>query len=66
MEISDGLLVDTMAEMIPASWNGVESVATGIGTTTPVDADELKTPGFGALFAICVLAAVIFAFRRDE
>ena len=62
MELSDGLLVDTMAELIPASWNGVESAATETGTTTPVDADEPKTPGFGALFAICVLAAVIFAF----
>ena len=63
MELSDGLLVDTMAELIPASWNGVESAATETGTTTPVDADEPKTPGFGALFAICVLAAVIFVFR---
>ncbi len=66
MEMSDGLLVDTMAELIPASWDGVESVATETGTTTPVDADEPKTPGFGALFAICVLAAVIFAFRMGK
>jgi len=63
MEISDGLLVDTMAEVIPASWDGVESVV----ARTPVQADatERKTPGFGALFAIGVLAAAYLAFRRE-
>ena len=58
MEISDGLLVDTMAEVIPASWDGVESVV-------PRTATESETPGFGAIFAIGVLAAAIFAFRRE-
>jgi len=58
MEISDGLLVDTMAEVIPASWAGVESVV-------PRTATESETPGFGAIFAIGVLAAAIFAFRRE-
>ncbi len=57
MEISDGLLVDTMAEVIPASWNGVESVVS--------ETREYKTPGFGALFAICLLAAAYLVFRRQ-
>ncbi|MEA1907057.1 MAG: cohesin domain-containing protein [Euryarchaeota archaeon] len=65
MELSDGLLVDTMAKEISVSWNGVESAATETGTTTPVDATE-ETPGFGALLTICVLAAVIFAFRSKK
>ena len=66
MELSDGLLVNTMAEMIPASWNGVESAATETGTTTPVDATGCETPGFVALLAISAFAAVIFAFRREK
>jgi hypothetical protein len=57
MEISDGLLVDTMAEVIPASWNGVESAVSATR--------EYKTPGFGALFAICLLAAAYLVFRRQ-
>lgn len=75
MEISDGLLVNTMAELIPASWDGVEShvgSATTSGTEdVPADtsgseeSEEPKTPGFGALFAIGILATVIFfAFRK--
>ncbi len=70
MEISDGLLVDNMAEVIPASWDGVESVVpktateTKTKTSVPVDATECKTPGFGGIFAIGVLAAAIFAFGR--
>ncbi|MEA1907385.1 MAG: PGF-CTERM sorting domain-containing protein, partial [Euryarchaeota archaeon] len=59
-------LVDTMAEVIPASWNGVESGATKTGATALVDATECKTPGFGALFAICVLVAVVFVFRMGK
>jgi len=66
MELSNGLLVDTMADEISASWNGVESAATETGATTPVDDAECNTPGFGALFATCALAAVIFAFRREK
>ena len=69
MEISDGLLVDTMAEAIPVSWDGVESVVTGTTTETktsiPADATEYKTPGFGALFAIGLLAAAYLVFRRE-
>jgi len=67
MEISDGLLVNNMAEVIPASWDGVESVVpeTATKTSIPADATERKTPGFGALFAIGVLAVAIFAFRRE-
>ncbi|MEA1906449.1 MAG: cohesin domain-containing protein [Euryarchaeota archaeon] len=74
MELSDGLLVNTMAELIPASWDGVEihvSSATTSGTEDiPADtsgseeSEELKTPGFGALFAIGILATAIFAFRK--
>ncbi len=79
MEISDGLLVNTMAELIPASWDGVESHVSSATTTTPTTSgtedihadtsgsEEPKTPGFGALFAIGILATVIFfAFRRGE
>ena len=73
MEIADGLLVDTMAEMIPASWDGVESVvpttatktATKTGTSIPADVTDLETPGFGAIFAIGVLAAAYLVYRRD-
>ncbi len=65
MEISDGLLVDTMAEVIPASWNGVESVATKTKKSIPADATESETPGFGAIFAIGVLAAAYLVFRRE-
>jgi len=65
MEISDGLLVDTMAEAIPASWNGVESVATKTKKSIPADATESETPGFGAIFAIGVLAAAYLVFRRE-
>ncbi len=68
MEISGGLLVDTMAEVIPASWNGVESVVTRTVTKTetsiPAEATEYKTPGFGALFVLCLLVAVYLVFRR--
>ncbi len=74
MEISDGLLVDTMAEVIPASWDGVESVVTKTATKTatktiasiPADATESKTPGFGALFSMSLLAAAYLVFRRGE
>ena len=76
MEISDGLLVDTMAEVIPASWDGVESGvpetktsipadATETKTSIPADATERKTSGFGAIFVIGVLAAAYLAFRRE-
>jgi len=70
MELSDGLLVDTMAEVIPASWDGVESVVPEAATNTrtrtsiPADTTESRSSGFGAVFAIGVLAAAIFAFRR--
>ena len=69
MEISDGLLVNNMAEVIPASWNGVESVVSETATKTetliPADATESKSPGFGAIFAIGVLAAAYLVFRRE-
>jgi hypothetical protein len=71
MEISDGILVNTMAEIIPASWNGVESVVpktttkTNTQTSVPADATERKTPGFGALFAISMLAAAYLMFRKE-
>ena len=58
MEISDGLLVNNMAEVIPANWDGVESVVSRTAT-------ESETPGFGAISAIGLLAAAIFAFRRE-
>ena len=72
MEISEGLLVNTMADVIPASWDGVESVVTKTTTkpktSIPADTTENKTPeptpGFGALFSIVVLAAVYLAFRK--
>ena len=64
IEISGGLLVDTMAEEIPASWDGVESVVSKTETSIPADATESETPGFGAISAIGLLAAAIFAFRR--
>lgn len=70
MEISDGLLVDTMADAIPTSWDGVESVitktVTGPKTSIQADTTENETSGFGALFSIGVLAAVYLAFRKNE
>ncbi len=71
MEISNGLLVSNMAEVIPARWDGVESVKTASGTQTTAPTDvaehetELKTPGLGALFVVGVLAAIYLARRRD-
>ena len=75
MEISHGLLVNNRAETIPASWDGVESgvtaTASGTQTTAPTDVaeheteTELKTPGFGALFVVGVLAAIYLARKRD-
>ncbi|NMG82668.1 MAG: hypothetical protein GIS02_00475 [Methanosarcinales archaeon] len=69
IEISDGLLVNNMAEMIPASWNGVESVVpatkTNTRTSVPADATERKTPGFGAVFAMGMLAAAYLMFRKE-
>ena len=69
MEISDGLLVNNMAEVIPASWDGVESVvpktATKTKTSIPADATEFETPGFGAISAIGLLAAAYLVFRRE-
>ena len=74
MELSNGLLVSNMAEAIPASWDGVESevteTASGTQTTAPTDVaeheteTELKTPGFGALFVVGVLAAIYLVRRR--
>jgi hypothetical protein len=68
MEISGGLLVDTMAEVIPASWNGVESAvsktAAKTETSIPADATESETPGFEAISAIGLLAAAYLVFRR--
>ena len=70
MEISDGLLVDTMAEVIPASWNGLESgvskTAAKTATSIPADATEFETPGFGSISTIGLLAAVYLVFRRGE
>ena len=69
MKLSDGLLVDNMAEVMPASWDGVESVVpkttTKTRTSIPAGATESETPGFGAVFSICVLAAAYFTFRRE-
>ena len=69
MELSDGLLVDTMAEVIPASWNGVETVvpktATRTNTPVPSDATEHETSGFGAVFAMGLLAAAYLLFMRE-
>ncbi len=64
-EISDGLLFDTMAEEIPASWNGAKSVVSKTGTSIPTDATESETPGFGAISAIGLLAAAYLVFRRE-
>ena len=69
MEISDGLLVNSMAEVVPASWDGVESVVpaakTDTRTSLPADTAERKTPGFGAVLSICVLAAAYLMFRKE-
>ncbi|RZN36765.1 MAG: hypothetical protein EF813_06300 [Methanosarcinales archaeon] len=78
MEVSDGLLVSSMADAMPASWDGVESeviavteTASGAQTLAPTDVaeheteTELETPGFGALFVVGILAAIYFARRRD-
>jgi len=55
--------------VIPASWDGVESVVpettTRTETSVPADTTEYKTPGFGAVFAIGTLAAAYLVFRRE-
>jgi hypothetical protein len=73
MEISDGLLVNNMAEAMSASWDGVEIIVPETATRTasetetsiPADVTESKSSGFGAVFAIGVLAAAYLMFRRD-
>ncbi|MHC1574964.1 MAG: cohesin domain-containing protein [Candidatus Methanogasteraceae archaeon] len=65
MELSGGLLVDTMAEVISASWNDAESAVSKTETSIPADATESETPGFVAISTIGLLAAAIFAFRRE-
>jgi len=64
IDISDGLLVNNMAQVIPANWNGVRDAAPG----TPVSTDgaEPKTPGPGPLFLISVIAAAFLASGKKE
>ncbi len=64
IDVSDGLLVNTMAQEIPANWNGVLSAA----PDTPVSTgeDDHKTPGPGALFLISVISAAFLVFRKNE
>lgn len=64
IDISDGLLVNTMAQVIPANWNGVRGAAPG----TPVSTDEAehKTPGPGSLYLVSVIAAAFLVLRKKE
>ena len=64
IDMSDGLLVNNMAQVIPANWNGVQGAAPG----TPVSTDEAehKTPGPGPLFLVSVIAAAFLASRKKE
>ena len=64
VDISDGLLVNTMAQEIPANWNGVLSAAPN--TPIPTGEAEHKTPGPGALFLISVIAAAFLVFRKKD
>ena len=65
MDISDGLLVDIMADLIPASWNGVEIGVSRTKKSIPADASGSETPGFGVISAIGVLVAAYLVFRRE-
>ncbi len=64
IDISDGLLVNNMAQVIPANWNGVQSATPG--TPVPTDEAEHKTPGPGAMFLISVIAAAFLVFRKQK
>jgi len=64
IDISDGLLANTMAQVIPANWNGVRGPAPG----TPVSTDEAehKIPGPEPLFLISVIAAAFLVLRKKK
>jgi len=62
IDVSDGLLVNTNAQVIPANWNGVRSAVPGKPVST--DEAEHKTPGPGPLFLISVIAAAFLVFRK--
>ena len=64
IDISDGLLVNNMAQVIPANWNGVQDAVPGTPVST--DGSEPKTPGPGPLFLISVIAAAFLASRKKE
>ncbi len=64
IDVSDGLLVNTMAQVIPANWNGVRSVVPNIPVST--DEAEHETPGPGPLFLISVIAAAFLVSRKKE
>ena len=64
IDISDGLLVNNMAQVIPANWNGVRDAVPGTPVST--DGSEPKTPGPGPLFLISVIAAAFLASRKKE
>ena len=60
MEMSDVLLVDTMARKIPTNQNDIESTAS---STEPTSTAKTETPGFQVQFVIVLFVVAYFVLR---
>ena len=61
MEMSDVLLVDTMARKIPTNQNDIESTAGS--ATEPISTAKTETPGFQVQFVIVLFVVAYFVLR---
>jgi hypothetical protein len=61
MEMSDVLIVDTMARKIPTNQNDIESPASS--ATEPISADKTETPGFQVQFVIVIFVVAYLVLR---
>lgn len=61
IEMSDVLIVDTMARKIPTNQNDIESIAGS--ATEPMSADKTETPGFQVQFVIFLFAVAYLVLR---
>ncbi|KAF5425231.1 hypothetical protein C5S42_11075, partial [Candidatus Methanomarinus sp.] len=61
MEMSDVLLVDTMARKIPTNQNDIESTVSS--ATEPTSTAKTETPGFQVQFVIVLFVVAYFVLR---